>query len=87
MELGRALLRSDALLRNQSEHTVELDEKKERATVSFSEALPAKSTARLSIPFKGELTEDMLGYYRSTGGKDGELKYSLTQFEVAVYPF
>ncbi|TBU29067.1 peptidase family M1-domain-containing protein [Dichomitus squalens] len=81
LQLGEASLHSDVLQSVQNEHTREFDEKHERGTFYFSKALPAKSQARLSIPFKGELTGDMMGYYRSTGGKNGEFKYTLTQFE------
>ena len=85
LELGEASLHSDALQSVQTEHTREFDEKNERGTFYFSKALPAGSKARVSIPFKGELTGDMLGYYRSTGGKNGEFKYTLTQFEVKPF--
>ncbi|KAI1788458.1 peptidase family M1-domain-containing protein [Ganoderma leucocontextum] len=81
LELGNASLQSDALQSIQDEHTREFDEKNERGVFFFSKALPAGSKARFSIPFKGDLTGDMLGYYRSIGGKDGEFKYTLTQFE------
>ncbi|KAI0747687.1 peptidase family M1-domain-containing protein [Daedaleopsis nitida] len=59
----------------------EFDEGNERGIFSFENPLPAGSTARLSVTFKGGLTGDMLGYYYSKGGKDGEIKYTLTQFE------
>ena len=84
LELGSASLQSDALQSVQDAQTREFDEKNERGIFSFNTALPAGSKARFSIPFKGALTGDMLGYYRSTGGKDGELKYTLTQFEVML---
>ncbi len=84
LELGNASLQSDALQSVQDEHTREFDDKNERGIFFFSKVLPAGSTARFSIPFKGDLTGNMLGYYRSTGGKDGEFKYTLTQFEVML---
>ena len=59
------------------------DEKFERGLFSFAEPLPAGAAARLSLAFKGPLTGDMLGYYRSTGGADGTTAYALTQFEVS----
>ena len=67
----------------QSATSRQFDETNERGIFSFPKALPVGSKARLSLSFKGPLTNDMLGYYRSTGGKDGELTYTLTQFEVA----
>nr|VWO96865.1 Probable aminopeptidase N PepN (Lysyl aminopeptidase) (LYS-AP) (Alanine aminopeptidase) [Ganoderma boninense] len=83
LELGGASLHSDALQSVQDAHTREFDDKNERGIFSFDKALPAGSKARFSVPFKGPLTGDMLGYYRSTGGKDGEFKYTLTQFEAS----
>ena len=50
----------------------DFDDKFERGIFSFPAPLPAGATARLSIPFKGELTGDLLGYYFSKGGADGE---------------
>ena len=72
-------------------HTMEassrdFDETFERGLFSFPGALPAGATARLSLAFKGALTGDMLGYYFSKGGADGETVYTLTQFEVSPSP-
>ncbi|KAI0831781.1 leucyl aminopeptidase [Trametes gibbosa] len=82
LELGQASLKSGSAL----EHTttpsaLEFDTTNERVTYTFAKSLAAGSSTRLSVSFKGKLTGDMLGYYRSTGGKDGELQYALTQFE------
>ncbi|KAI0373350.1 leucyl aminopeptidase [Pilatotrama ljubarskyi] len=81
LDLGDVSLQSAALEGVQTASAREFDTANERGIFSFAKALPADSKARLSVTFKGELTGDMLGYYRSTGGKDGELKYTLTQFE------
>ncbi|RDX52652.1 hypothetical protein OH76DRAFT_1553921 [Lentinus brumalis] len=81
LELGDVSLQSDALKNVQSVASTKFDEANERGIFSFAKALPANSKARLSLSFKGPLTGDMMGYYRSTGGKDGELTYTLTQFE------
>ena len=67
----------------QASTTRYFDEKFERGLFSFAEPLPAGAAARLSLAFKGPLTGDMLGYYRSTGGADGTTAYALTQFEVS----
>ena len=72
-------------------HTMEassrdFDETFERGLFSFPGALPAGAKARLSLAFKGALTGDMLGYYFSKGGADGETVYTLTQFEVSPSP-
>ena len=84
LQLGDVSLHSEVLQNVQNDHTRTFDEKNERGTFFFSKALPANSTARLSLAFKGELTGDMLGYYYSIGGKDREFKYTLTQFEVCL---
>ncbi|KAI0713398.1 peptidase family M1-domain-containing protein [Earliella scabrosa] len=84
LELGDVSLQSgtsDGAAEVQNATAREFDETNERGTFSFAKALPAGSKARLSVAFKGELTGDMLGYYRSTGGPDGKIKYTLTQFE------
>ena len=85
LELGDVSLQSgtsDGAAEVQTATAREFDETNERGIFSFAKALPAGSKARLSVAFKGELTGDMLGYYRSTGGPDGKIKYTLTQFEV-----
>lgn len=56
----------------------------ERVVYSLSKPLLKGASARLSVTFKGELNGKMVGYYRSAGGKDRELKYTLTQFEVSI---
>ncbi|KAI0674766.1 hypothetical protein C8Q78DRAFT_498501 [Trametes maxima] len=53
----------------------------QRGTFTFPKILPAGSHARLVISFEGGLTGNLSGYYISTGGKDGEIVYSLTQFQ------
>ena len=82
LDLGDITLQSSVLQDVQSATSRQFDEANERGIFSFPSALPADSKARLSLSFKGPLTGDMMGYYRSTGGKDGELTYTLTQFEV-----
>ncbi|KAI0668551.1 leucyl aminopeptidase [Trametes maxima] len=81
LELGDVSLQSEGASDIQAAATSEFDTVNERGIFSFAKPLAAGTKARLSASFKGELTGDMLGYYYSTGGKDGELKYTLTQFE------
>ncbi|KAH9857712.1 leucyl aminopeptidase [Lenzites betulinus] len=82
LELGEAALKSgSALERAETPSAHAFDTTNERVTYTFPSALAAGTSARLSVPFKGVITGDMLGYYLSTGGKDGELRYALTQFE------
>ncbi|KAK0624250.1 peptidase family M1-domain-containing protein [Immersiella caudata] len=68
------------------------DQKAQRATVTFPEALPVSSKASVSIDFSGELNHDMAGFYRSqykpaappaaSVPHDDEFHYMLsTQFE------
>ncbi|PCH38764.1 leucyl aminopeptidase [Wolfiporia cocos MD-104 SS10] len=54
----------------------------QRASLDLSTTLPAGSKARLTLSFRGELTDSMMGYYRSvSSGKGKTYTYSLTQFE------
>ncbi|OJT04088.1 Aminopeptidase 2, mitochondrial [Trametes pubescens] len=82
LDLGEASLKTGGALETVLDVSKrELDTENERVLYSLAKPLSAGASARLSVAFKGELTGDMLGYYRSTGGKDGELRYTLTQFE------
>ena len=81
---------SDIVLHNQSANVTEkptshsLDPVTERAIVEFPSALQGGSTVVLQLKFKGPLTGDMMGYYRSSWKNEGkEEYYSLTQFEVS----
>ena len=54
----------------------------ERLTVSFPTALPAGSTALLTIPFHAPLSENLAAYYRGAWEDNGVKKhYALTQFQ------
>jgi aminopeptidase 2 len=53
----------------------------QRATLIFTEDLPAGSKATLRIGFESALFDSMTGYYKSTWEKG---IYALTQFEVRV---
>jgi aminopeptidase 2 len=53
----------------------------ERATLIFTEDLPAGSKATLRVGFESALIDSMTGYYKSTWEKG---TYALTQFEVRV---
>ncbi|KAI0768726.1 hypothetical protein BD413DRAFT_614231 [Trametes elegans] len=59
----------------------EFDPVEQRAIFTFPELLAARSNARLTITFSGELQGNLCGYYRSVDGKDGETVHSLTQFQ------
>lgn len=59
------------------------DKVQERTTYQLTDVLPAGSKAEVKIVFEGELTGNMLGYYKSSWEHEGEKKYyALTQFEV-----
>lgn len=62
--------------------SVHFDEKLERCVLELPQAIPSGAKARLGVSFEGELTEDLMGYYKSTSGEDNEDVYALTQFEV-----
>ncbi|KAI0743398.1 peptidase family M1-domain-containing protein [Daedaleopsis nitida] len=59
----------------------EFDAVQQRAIFTFAKALPAGSTAQLTISFDAPITDHMMGYYKSTGGADGKTIYALTQFQ------
>jgi aminopeptidase 2 len=60
-----------------------LDPTLERATFELKTTLPAGSKAQVKIPFKGEITGSMMGYYRSSWDDNGKRRpYALTRFEV-----
>jgi aminopeptidase 2 len=56
----------------------------QRATLIFTEDLPAGSKATLRVGFESALIDSMSGYYKSTWDKG---TYALTQFEVRVWPY
>lgn len=59
------------------------DEPRGRVSVDLPVALPVGSQLQLRIDFEGELTDAMMGYYRSSWEDEGKTKYyALTQFEV-----
>ena len=77
------VLKSDALKDELAPTSQSIDTKTERATLGFSNALPAGTKATLKIDFAAKLTGSMMGYYYSTYEKDDKkLYYTLTQFEV-----
>ena len=61
---------------------ISFDKKRETATLSFAESIPA-GTAALNLVFSGELNDKLRGFYRSQyAGQDGETRYlAATQFE------
>ncbi|KAI9068366.1 hypothetical protein FKP32DRAFT_1587764 [Trametes sanguinea] len=59
----------------------EFDRVTARGIITFPQALPAGTNARLTITFEGKLTSSLSGYYRCVGDTDGKNVYSLTQFQ------
>jgi hypothetical protein len=65
--------------------TMESDEKAERVILHMATLLPAGSKAQLRIAFDSELTDGLMGYYRSAYKVNGTDKYySLTQLAVGT---
>lgn len=62
--------------------SIDFDEKLERCMLGLPQTAPAGVHLRLEIAFEGELTDDLMGYYKSLNGEDGEDVCALTQFEV-----
>ncbi|KIP07998.1 hypothetical protein PHLGIDRAFT_105051 [Phlebiopsis gigantea 11061_1 CR5-6] len=84
LNLGRVQLTSTALKEElvQPASALTYDDKDERATLPLPTTLPAGSKIALKIDFDGELTNGMMGYYRSEWEHDGKkAHYALTQFE------
>ena len=85
LNLGKVQLTSAALKEDivQQASALTYDDKDERATLPLPVTLPAGSKIALKIDFDGELTNGMMGYYRSEWEHDGKkAHYALTQFEV-----
>ncbi|ESK92997.1 leucyl aminopeptidase [Moniliophthora roreri MCA 2997] len=82
LQLGKAIIYSDALKKSEVEIEQSYDDKEKRATFKFPTKFPAGSKAELQINYSGELKDNMVGYYRSSWEHEGETKYyALTQFE------
>ncbi|RDX48017.1 hypothetical protein OH76DRAFT_1484207 [Lentinus brumalis] len=81
LDLDQVSLHSDALHVQQEPSSKDFDPVRQRVVFTFADALPADSTARLTIAFKAAITGHMMGYYKSTGGADGKTIYALTQFQ------
>ncbi|RPD63715.1 hypothetical protein L227DRAFT_496652 [Lentinus tigrinus ALCF2SS1-6] len=81
LDLDEVSLHSGAPEAIQTPSSVDFDPVQQRVIFTFANALPADSTARLSISFKADITGHMMGYYKSTGGADGKTIYALTQFQ------
>ena len=74
---------SDALKSEQVTTATAFDKVQERTTYQLTDGLPAGSKAELKVFFEGELTGNMLGYYKASWEHEGKTKYyALTQFEV-----
>ena len=82
LELSEVSLHSDALQSYQTPSATEYDDKRQRVAFTFPDALPANTIARLKLAFKADISTRMMGYYKSTGGKDRGTVYALTQFQV-----
>jgi aminopeptidase 2 len=84
LELGTSTIQSDSLVNGPIHAHIVIDEKKERGTVNLHSTLPAGSSAVLELGFKGVLSDDLMGYYKSSWKDDDGVtqNYTLTQFEV-----
>ncbi|KAK7463560.1 Aminopeptidase 2 mitochondrial [Stygiomarasmius scandens] len=82
LKLDKAYILSGASKDELAASDYSVDEKDKRVTFTFPTTFDAGSKLELKIGFAGELTDSMVGYYRSSYEKDGQKKYySLTQFE------
>ncbi|KZT63496.1 hypothetical protein DAEQUDRAFT_747814 [Daedalea quercina L-15889] len=53
----------------------------ERCALCFMEVIPSGVKAQLKIVYQGELTDSLMGYYKSIGVEDENEIYALTQFK------
>ncbi|KAL1672234.1 hypothetical protein EV122DRAFT_284153 [Schizophyllum commune] len=82
LELSPARVWSDSLKTEQIQSNASIEKTQERLTISFPTALPAGSTALLTIPFHAPLSENLAAYYRGAWEENGVKKhYALTQFQ------
>ncbi|GJE97966.1 Peptidase M1 aminopeptidase N catalytic domain-containing protein [Phanerochaete sordida] len=84
LKLGQVKLTSPSLdepiIQNASELT--FNEADERATMHLPTVLPAGATAELRLEFESELTDSLIGYYRSSWECEGKTAYhALTHLE------
>lgn len=61
LDIAPAKLVSDALKEECAQLSPSIDKAKGRATFAFAKTLPKGSKARLSMPFAGTLTDNMIG--------------------------
>ncbi|OJT12746.1 Aminopeptidase 1 [Trametes pubescens] len=83
LEIGDVSIRVGSSSTQQGQKAAEtlLDRTAQRVIFIFPKSLNAGTEARLTIQFSAKLSRKMSGYYLSTGGKDGNTSYSLTQFQ------
>jgi aminopeptidase 2 len=85
LNLGSVSLSANLLHVQQVDVTMAFDEKAERVILLMDTLLLAGSKAQLHIAFHGELTDGLMGYYRSAYKVNGTDKYySLTQLAVSA---
>ncbi|EPS43001.1 hypothetical protein H072_3011 [Dactylellina haptotyla CBS 200.50] len=74
----------DATIGDQKASSVEVDKKRERATLTFASPLTVSESVKLTIKFTGILNNKMAGFYRSeykVPGSDTATHMFSTQFE------
>ena len=90
LTLGETRVTSAALKEDivQASSELKIDAANERVALELPVTLPAGSQLQLKVDFAGELTGDMMGYYRSAWEHEGKTQhYALTQFEVRINIF
>jgi aminopeptidase 2 len=83
LDIDPAFLYPENLQQGYDILTPVLDVSLERVMFKLKRTLPAGSKAQVRIPFKGKLTDSLVGYYRSSWDDNGKRRsYALTKFEV-----
>ncbi len=83
LDLSDVSLYSETLQNTQEPSSIDFNDTNQRVLFTFPTTLPADSKAELSVSFKAGINTQLMGYYKSTGGKDGNVVYALTQFQVS----
>ncbi|CAO1632621.1 unnamed protein product [Parajaminaea phylloscopi] len=84
LHLGKALVVCEQLKTESKQviDKVDVDAKRERASIKLATALPAGAEVKLTVAFEAELDGSMMGYYLTTSEHNGKkIVSALTQFE------
>jgi aminopeptidase 2 len=83
LEVTHSSVYADTLKEKLSAVSSDLDAELNRLTIALPKPLPSQSKAQLKLAFRGPLTGNLTGYFKSTWDDKGvKRNYALTQFQV-----